>query len=342
MTLPRLILVFSFVIFLALGVAVLVKKSKKDPVVENKLKKAPIEIDISQAKMSVEVEKKAKPVLQAEISTVLTSDKKETLLVKEDNVSLPKANRMEEFFNLDSRKFPIVETITYRSKVAWLKGRPAWLSDYAGYYGTSRHFIARSLNKKPDYFKQDVVEGDRFNVFKKDRNVNFYLLVDLSRSKLWFYYIDLEKNQRVLVKDYVVGLGRPDPTRTSGHLTPLGKYALGNKIAIYKPKMTGFYNGQKVEMMRIFGTRWIPFSKEASDASAEAKGIGIHGVPWKANEKGALVEDISSLGKFQSDGCIRMATDDIEELFAVIITKPTTIEIVKDFRQAQLPGIEKQ
>ncbi len=185
---------------------------------------------------------------------------------------LPHADRIEEFFNLDNQKFPIVETITYRSRVPWLKGRPAWLSDYAGYYGTSRHFIARSLNKKPDYFKQDVVEGDRFNVFKKDKNISFYLLVDLSRARLWFYYIDPDKNQRVLVKDYAVGLGRADTGRASGSLTPLGKYALGNKIAIYKPKMTGFYNGQKVEMMRVFGTRWIPFSKEARDAALRLKG----------------------------------------------------------------------
>ncbi len=54
----------------------------------------------------------------------------------------------------------------------------------------------------------------------------------------------------------------------------------------------------------------------------------------EAQRKRGISEDKSSLGKFQSDGCIRMATDDMEELFALVITKPTTIEIVKDFRQA--------
>ena len=103
-----------------------------------------------------------------------------------------------------------------------------------------------------------------------------------------------------------MGLGRVDPSRQSGLLTPLGKYSLGDKIAIYKPKMTGFHNGQKVEMMRIFGTRWIPFAKEVADTTQPAKGFGIHGVPWKMNEKAQGVEDKSSLGKYQSDGCIRL------------------------------------
>jgi len=43
---------------------------------------------------------------------------------------------------------------------------------------------------------------------------------------------------------------------------------------------------------------------------------------------------------YYSDGCIRLATPDMEELFAVIVTKPTVIEIVKDFNDARLPGTE--
>lgn len=254
---------------------------------------------------------------------------------------LPEANRIEEFFNKGDPKLPIVETITYKSRVPWQKGRPAWLSDYASYYSTSRHFIARSLNGKPDYFKQDVAEGDRFNVLRKDKNINFYLLIDTSRCKMWFYYLDMDTNDRVLVKTYLVGLGRADSSKASGLLTPMGKYSLGDKIAIYKPKMMGPYNGQKIEMIRVFGTRWIPFDKEVGQTTAPAKGFGLHGLPWTANEKGEPAQDKSSLGKYESDGCIRLATDDIEELFAIIITKPTTIELVKDFHDANMPGVEK-
>ena len=98
----------------------------------------------------------------------------------------------------------------------WLKGRPAWIADYAAYYNTSRHFIARSLNGKPDYFSQKVSQGSSFNVFRKDKNIQFFLLVDVSRCKMGFYYIDLDTNESILLKTYRVGLGRLDTSKASG------------------------------------------------------------------------------------------------------------------------------
>ena len=253
---------------------------------------------------------------------------------------LPEANRIEELFNKGEPKLPIVETIVYKSRVSWQKGRPAWLSDYATHYATSRHFIARSLNGKPDYLKQDIAEGDRFNVMRLDRDISFHLLIDVSRCKLWFYYLD--NGTRVLLKTYDVGLGRLDGSKASGWLTPLGTYLLGSKIATYKPKVIGFHNGQKTEMIRIFGSRWIPFDKEVSDCTAPAKGLGLHGVPWVFNPKNSQLEqDVSSIGKHESDGCIRLSTQDVEELFSIIITKKTTVELVNDFFDAKLPGVEK-
>jgi hypothetical protein len=251
-----------------------------------------------------------------------------------DDAELPDANRIEEFFNRDGKILPIVETITYKSRVSWQKGRPAWLSDYAAYYQTSRHFIARSLNGVPDYFKQEVAEGDRFNVLNPEKNFRFYLLIDLSRCKMWFYYDDLEAKERVLLKTYKVGLGRPDSSKRSGLLTPLGKYQLGSKIVIYKPKVMGYYNGERTEMIRIFGSRWIPFEKELGECSAPAKGFGIHGAPWVPNSAGDLVQNVASVGQYQSDGCIRLVGEDMEELFAIIITKPTIVELVRHFQDA--------
>lgn len=261
--------------------------------------------------------------------------------VARNDTALPDADRIDQLFNKGDDKLPIVQTIIYKSRVPWQKGRPAWLSDYAAHYSTSRHFIARSLNGKADYFKQDIAEGDRFNVLHPDKNISFYLLIDTSRSKMWFYYLDLDTNERVLLKTYQVGLGRIDSSKPSGMLTPLGKYSLGNKIAIYKPKATGFHGGQKVEMIRVFGTRWIPFEKELGNNTAPADGFGLHGVPWILGSNGELVENIGSLGKYESDGCIRLSTKDIEELFAIIITRPSTIELVKDFYEAKQPAAEK-
>lgn len=248
-------------------------------------------------------------------------------------------DRIPQLFALDSSKLPIVETISYTSRVPWLKGRPAWISDYASHYETSRHFIARSLNKKPDYFTQKVGPGDRFNIFKKDAKIQFHLLIDLAKSKMRFYYVDLSTNERTLLKTYKVGLGRTDPQKKSGFLTPVGKYELGQRIAIYKPGTMGFFQDKKSEMIRTFGTRWIPFEKELEGCSESAKGLGIHGAPWTTDpQTGALVEERSKIGKYDSDGCIRLAQEDMEELFAIIITKPTTVELVRSFNES---GVEK-
>lgn len=256
-------------------------------------------------------------------------------IAKPSNSGLPDVNRIEELFNKGDPKLPIVETVTYKSRVSWQKGKSAWLTDYARHYQTSRHFIARSLNGKPDYFKQDVADGDRFNVLRQDKNIGFYFVVDLSRCKMWFYYDDLDTHQRVLLKTYSVGLGRVDSTKPSGLLTPIGKYTLGSKTAVYRPKMMGHYHGKPVEMIGVFGSRWIPFEKEVKGCSAPAKGLGIHGLPWVLSASGVKVEDRSSLGMHQSDGCIRLASEDIEEIYAIVITKPTVIELVKNFDEGK-------
>lgn len=252
---------------------------------------------------------------------------------------LPEANRIEKLFATEGERLPFVETLTYSSRVPWLKDRAAWIADYASYYQTTRHFIARSLNKKIDYFTQEISLGDKFNVLSKDVNVNFYVLIDISRSKLWFYFYNPEKNERILLKTYRVGLGRKDSASSSGSLTPLGKFTLGSKVAIYKPGSFGYFQDKKTEMIRIFGTRWIPFEKRIDD-DCLVKGYGIHGAPWKMDEFGNLVEERSKVGMYDSDGCIRLYAEDIEELFSIIISRPTIVEIVKDFHDAQLPGQE--
>lgn len=330
MSFPKLLAIITVLLFGSIAIAAIFKKKEiSDPLAETEIVLAPVSIEEDPLVTDAVKEEKSLELLAA-ASTEETAQE------------VPEADRIDEFFNTRGQKFPIVETITYKKKVPWLKGRAAWIADYASHYKTSRHFIARSLNGKPLYDKQDVVDGDRFNVFKEDKNLSFYLLVDLQRSKMWFYYLDEESNDRVLVKTYQVGLGRLEKDCESGSLTPLGKYSLGEKIAVYRPKTMGFHQGDKVEMVRIFGTRWIPFEEELDRCTAPAKGFGIHGLPLMPNAKGELVENSDTLGKYESDGCIRLATKDMEELFSVIITKPAVIEIVKNFHDAKLPGKESR
>lgn len=359
MSLPKMLAIVAFILFSTIGVAAFFKGGSKEAgttVTKSSATGTPLEVELeNEISVVAPIAKSSEPVIESpqivaqpapaivQAKPVATNRVVEAVAppeIRAANVPLPEANRINEFFNKMDPKFPFVETIVYKSRVPWQKGRPAWLSDYATHYSTSRHFIARSLNGKADYFKQDVAEGDKFNVLRKDKNIEFYLVIDASRCKLWFYVYDTDSKERTLVKTYQVGLGRLDATKPSGLLTPLGKYSLGNKIAIYKPKMMGTHNNQKVEMIKIFGSRWIPFEKEYPGATAPAKGFGIHGVPWVQNEKGELAQEKSSLGKYESDGCVRLATEDVEELFAIIITKPAYVELVKDFFDAKLPGKE--
>lgn len=331
MTLPRFLAIFSIVLFSVIGLVALFKAAPPE-IVGPIIPTIPMEVELDHEVPTIIP---APPRLETKPVAVIQDvpQSKETISVSASK-DLPEADRIEEFFRTSGTKLPIVETISYKSRVPWQKGRPAWLSDYALHYQTSRHFIARSLNGKADYLTQEIKEGDRFNVLRKDKPFQFYLVVDTSRCKLWFYYIDLEDKQKVLLKTYRVGLGRLDSSRGSGLLTPLGKYVLGSRIATYKPKIMGTYQGKKTEMVTVFGTRWIPFEKETGVCTAPAKGFGIHGTPWRVQANGEMSDTKNGIGKYESDGCIRLATEDMEELFAIIVTKPTTIEIVRDFSEA--------
>ena len=335
MSFPKLLAIITVLLFGSIAIAAIFKKNNaSDPLAETEIVLAPVAIDEDDWGNDTAKEEESQEFhATASVKELAEKPANSTLPV-------PDANRVDEFFNTRGQKFPVVETITYKKKVPWLKGRAAWIADYASHFKTSRHFIARSLNGKPLYDKQDVADGDRFNVFKEDANLSFYLLVDLQRSKMWFYYLDENTNERVLVKTYQVGLGRMENDYESGSLTPLGKYSLGEKIAVYRPKTMGFYQGDKVEMIRVFGTRWIPFDDELDQCTAPAKGFGIHGLPLMPNSRGELVESSDTIGKYASDGCIRLTTKDMEELFSIIITKPAVIEIVKHFHEAKLPGKE--
>jgi hypothetical protein len=276
------------------------------------------------------------------VEEIAIAKEEKPVVVEKNKEKLPEEDCIAKLFALDNSKLPIVETVTYTSRVPWLKGRPAWIGEYASHYETSKHFIARSLNRKADYFTQKVRPGDRFNVLKKE--LSFYLLIDLGRSKLWFYALDGEKKERILLKTYNVGLGRKDSSRASGFLTPCGKFMLGSNITVYKPGVMGYFRDQKQEMIRVFGTRWIPFSRDINGSTDNCKGLGLHGAPWVEDSKThELIEDRSLIGQYDSDGCIRLNSEDVEEIYAIVATKPTMVEIVNDFFQASPPEfLEKQ
>lgn len=340
MSIPKVLLIGAIAIFSGIAIMAIVKKSKGNPSTQEFIREgATIHAQAQKAEVlptpivSVPSQSERKEPVKGKNLLLLSS--------KSSAEDFPNIDRIFQLFTTGPSKLPIVETVEYSSSVPWLKGRPAWIADYAVYYATSRHFIARSLNGQPDYFAQKIISGSRFNVFKKEKKIQFHLLLDISRSKMGFYYVDLDTNERVLLKAYRVGLGRIDPNKPSGTLTPLGTYSLGDRIAVYRPGVMGLFQDQKTEMIRVFGTRWIPFDQEVEGCTEGAKGYGIQGVPWIVDpQNGQLVENRSCVGKYESDGCIRLLLEDMEELFSIVITKPTYIHIVKDFHEARLPGIE--
>lgn len=330
MNISKLFFIVAITLFGLIGFIGLAKKiSSRSDEPKPVAIQQPIEITIAEQEAPASI-------APAPLTTPPEKKEKKEIKQTKEKPALPDADRIEELFNKAPPQLPIVETITYKSHVNWLKGRPAWLTDYAAHYSTSRHFIARSLTGKPDYSAQDLKEGAKFNVFKQGKNFEFYLLVDASSCRMWFYYLDLDLKQKTLIKTYSVCLGRVDASKASGLLTPLGKYSLGNRVATYKPKVMGLHRGKKVEMVTVFGTRWIPFEQEIGTCTAPAKGFGLHGTPCTVLQNGELQNDSSSIGKYESDGCIRLSQGDIEEVYSIIITKPTTIEIARDFFESSL------
>lgn len=363
MSLPKLLGLAAVVLFGSIGIAAWWKSSKADPhpaetkmavVVSKSTAPQPVRLkeDVRVVKAAERQPKKeaaaktpttvsARSTTPASVKTQVATTVAPGTASQTSGRQLPHVDRISQFFIRDAKQFPIVETIVYKSRVPWLQGRPAWLADYASHYRTSRHFIARSLHGKRDYFKQDITEGDRINVLRSDKNIAFHLVVDVLRCKMWFYYLDLDSKEKTLVKSYDVGIGRLDSSTASGFLTPLGKYTLGERTGIYRTNSKGLYSNQEIPMITVFGTRWIPFEDEVSDCTAPSKGLGIHGCPWTLDPATSeYAEDSSGIGNHTSDGCIRLRTDDIEELFAIIISRPTTIELVRDFFDAKVPGVE--
>jgi len=259
--------------------------------------------------------------------------------LSEDSQLPHEVEHMTELFQTYAPFAPLVQTVSYMSKVQWLSGRSAYLGDYAAHYKTSKHFISRSLRGIGNYVSDVVSKGERFNVLRTDKDIQFHLVLDLSRLKLWTYAYDATADERFLLKCYSVAAGKRCLESASGCLTPTGIFALGEEIAVYKEGSMGYRHQEKIEMISVFGKRWIPCSYEIADCSGPCKGLGIHGMPWHYNsDQGVWVEERESAGHYQSDGCVRMLSEDIAELFAVIVSRPSYLHIVRDYTQAQLPG----
>ena len=333
MTLSKVFFIVSASLFSIIGCVALCKNRHAGSVGETKIV-AQEEVDLS--RLVENLQPVAEPPLQLAVAkdpVVETQREEEKPVVIEHD---PVENGLDMLF-VKGSSCPIVETVTYKRHVPWKSHSAAWLADYAHHYKTPLDFIYRSLNAGKEYTPTTVSDGARFNVLKKGIDFRFHLIVSISSCRLRLYYVIPEEKKAVFLKSYQVCLGKKDSSKSSECLTPLGMYQLGDRIAVFKPKMMGMHKGKKIELIQVFGGYWIPFEKALGDCSEPAKGFGIHGTPIHRDAAtGTLQEDNSSIGHFESDGCIRLAGKDMQELYSIISTHKTYVELVTSFDQSKL------
>lgn len=366
MSLPRLFLLISIFLFGTIGVLAVLKKSEtdtKDVLKETRLTQSIFDatkvaqeeassqkVDLSLLSAAQKTSKgmASRTIGQQALGNQVVCAKED--LPAEDNLSedlkqsqsplvIDHEDEGDAIAQLFSRgsDCPIVETLRYSSRPTWKPHKQAWLIDYASHYKTPIDFIIRSITGRIGMDAPAINEGQQFNVLKKDSSFYFYLVISFATKKLRLYYVLPQENKAVYLKSFPVCLGRKDATKTSGSLTPFGIFRLGSRVACFKPKMMGTYKGSRIEMITVFGTRWIPFDVEIAHCTDQSKGIGIHGAPMSYSaDHGRLEEDVSSIGTFASDGCIRLRRQDVEELFSVISSRMTYVELISDFRESSL------
>ncbi len=335
MSLPRLFLSISIVLFVLIGTLALVKRGRTaagtqipPPFIERQ------EVDLSLLSNSKEKIAVALPAIRTELErdSQSPSESNGCVVIEHDDEPELVASLFAKNSNC-----PIVETITYKSHAPWKQHRSAWLIDYANYYKTPLSFIYRSLTGDTEAKNANVADGQQFNVFRRDVEFRFHAVVCLSNCTMRLYYVLPEGKRVVFLKSYPVCLGRKDSSRPSGFLTPTGTFQLGSRVAVFQPRMMGMHKSKQVELIQVFGTHWIPFEKEIADCSSPAKGFGLHGTPIVRNDRtGELSEDNTSIGHYESDGCIRLSGKDIREIFSIVSTRKTYVEVVQSFQKSKL------
>lgn len=325
MSLPKIFFLVSLALFSFIGFLALWKKSHATP----ELSTEPVTTQEVNLALLTPSSTPKRPAVEVKPQPLPPSVENESDVVIEQE-----ADGLPALFAKNS-SCPIVESITYKSHVPWKSRRQAWLIDYASYYKTPLEFIYRSINGGSPA-PTTVTEGAQFSVLRRDVEFRFHMVVSLSSCRLRLYYVLPTERRAVFLRSYPVCLGTKNSAKASGFCTPTGLFELGSRTAIFRPKMMGTHHGKQVELIQVFGTRWMPFEKEIEGCSEPAKGFGVHGTPMVRTSDGTLKEDDSSIGHYESEGCIRLRAKDVEEVFSIVSTRTTWVEIVPSFQQSRL------
>jgi lipoprotein-anchoring transpeptidase ErfK/SrfK len=147
--------------------------------------------------------------------------------------------------------------------------------------------IARDFKTTIDLLKKsNAITDDRIIPGKKIKvwTASFNILIDKSQNIL------LLKTDEDIIKTYMVATG-------INNSTPVGTFTITKKII----NPTWFKPGAVIPAgspENLLGTRWLGF---------DLAGYGIHGT-----------NDPQTLGRQVTQGCVRMANRDVEELYTII------------------------
>src|ERR1700733_4285949 len=139
MSFPKILAGITLVVFGVIALAALIKKGSYSQPIDPPSSQQQQTIEISLHHTSEEPLILQEPFQKnTQKSTGAVSVQSIALEVLEDNENngekTQQVDRIQEFFNKQGSRLPIVQTITYKSHVPWLKGRPAWIADYASHY----------------------------------------------------------------------------------------------------------------------------------------------------------------------------------------------------------------
>ncbi len=154
--------------------------------------------------------------------------------------------------------------------------------------------IAREFKTTPDLIRKSnnlssdiITPGKKIKVWKAP----FSILVDKSQNIL------ILKSDEEIIKTYVVATGKDNST-------PTGNFKITSKLV----NPTWFKTGAVIpagSAENVLGTRWMGLDKPS---------YGIHGTT-----------DPKTLGEQVTQGCVRMANPDVEELYTIV---PIGTEVV--------------
>lgn len=211
----------------------------------------------------------------------------EIVVSTEDNINNEEIQEEKGENDADVLKTELMPEESPNSFFYTVKGGDT-LSKIADEFNTSYELIMKINNKSGT----NIMAGECLRIIKGP----FDILVDKSE-----FVLTLLLNNHY-IKQYKIGTGKDDKT-------PVGLFEIAEKI-----KNPVWYSGDGVYHFghpdNILGTRWIGFKDKPG-----LYGYGIHGTTRP-----------ESIGKAESNGCIRLTNEDVENLFA-FVTKDTKVTI---------------